>query len=223
MRTDTLCHPLVSEPVNIPCIVPIVPGVGFVQLAIFTALTHPCCPEWCHHKLLTFSFVGRRARPNTASCPSELPGRSSQWQDIHAPVDLLYRHGLWCRQHAAHVPRLRRVGLSMQLGFFNEFFYADVSKSAGCCWCQSDMIDVPGSSRHPLGQLAYRIISGNDWYDARTVLEDQKVGKCPDPLTSDWPLLLPASKNCHLYPGLWSIDCHPGQLWDHASSSRHPV
>ncbi|KAK4704014.1 hypothetical protein P7C70_g2206, partial [Phenoliferia sp. Uapishka_3] len=38
------------------------------------------------------------------------------------------------------------------------------------------MIDVPGSSRHPLGQLAYRIISGNVWYDARTVLEDQKIG-----------------------------------------------
>lgn len=38
------------------------------------------------------------------------------------------------------------------------------------------MIDVKGSSRHPLGQLAYRIISGNVWYDARTVLEDQKIG-----------------------------------------------
>lgn len=38
-----------------------------------------------------------------------------------------------------------------------------------------DMIDAKGSSRHPLGQLAYRIISGNVWYDARIVLEDQKV------------------------------------------------
>lgn len=38
------------------------------------------------------------------------------------------------------------------------------------------MIDAKGSSRHPLGQLAYRIISGNVWYDARIVLEDQKVG-----------------------------------------------
>lgn len=37
------------------------------------------------------------------------------------------------------------------------------------------MIDVKGSSRHPLGQLACRIISGNVWYDARTVLEDQKA------------------------------------------------
>ncbi|KAL2801979.1 OPT oligopeptide transporter protein-domain-containing protein [Aspergillus granulosus] len=38
------------------------------------------------------------------------------------------------------------------------------------------MIDAKGSSRHPLGQLAYRIISGNVWYDARIVLEDQKIG-----------------------------------------------
>lgn len=40
------------------------------------------------------------------------------------------------------------------------------------------MIDVPGSSPHPLGQLAYRIISGNVWYDVRTVIEDQKIGHC---------------------------------------------
>ncbi|KAF7536567.1 hypothetical protein G7054_g4406 [Neopestalotiopsis clavispora] len=39
-----------------------------------------------------------------------------------------------------------------------------------------DMIEAKGSSRHPLGQLAYRIISGNVWYDARVVLEDQKIG-----------------------------------------------
>lgn len=43
------------------------------------------------------------------------------------------------------------------------------------CFTSTDMIDVKGSSRHPLGQLAYRIISGNVWYDARIVLEDQKV------------------------------------------------
>lgn len=47
-----------------------------------------------------------------------------------------------------------------------------INTKANTC---SDMIDVKGSSRHPLGQLAYRIISGNVWYDARTVLEDQKV------------------------------------------------
>ncbi|KAJ7137021.1 OPT oligopeptide transporter [Mycena epipterygia] len=35
---------------------------------------------------------------------------------------------------------------------------------------------VKSSSRHPLGQLAYRIISGNVWYDCYPVLEDQKIG-----------------------------------------------
>lgn len=30
-------------------------------------------------------------------------------------------------------------------------------------------------NRHPLGQLVYRIISGNTWYDGSSVLEDQKV------------------------------------------------
>ncbi|KAK1991360.1 OPT oligopeptide transporter [Colletotrichum falcatum] len=54
-------------------------------------------------------------------------------------------------------------GYSIKVGFFNELMYGY-------------MIDAPGSSRHPLGQLAYRIISGNVWYDARTVLEDQKIG-----------------------------------------------
>ncbi|WWD19463.1 hypothetical protein CI109_103923 [Kwoniella shandongensis] len=54
-------------------------------------------------------------------------------------------------------------GYSIKVGFFNELIYGY-------------MIDVKGSSRHPLGQLAYRIISGNVWYDARTVLEDQKIG-----------------------------------------------
>lgn len=45
------------------------------------------------------------------------------------------------------------------------------------------MIEAKGSSRHPLGQLAYRIISGNVWYDARVVLEDQKV--CSHYVTPD--------------------------------------
>ncbi|OCF42319.1 hypothetical protein I317_03823 [Kwoniella heveanensis CBS 569] len=54
-------------------------------------------------------------------------------------------------------------GYGIKVGFFNELIYGY-------------MIDVKGSSRHPLGQLAYRIISGNVWYDARTVLEDQKIG-----------------------------------------------
>ncbi|KAH7126019.1 OPT oligopeptide transporter [Dactylonectria macrodidyma] len=54
-------------------------------------------------------------------------------------------------------------GFSIKVGFFNELIYGY-------------MIDAKGSSRHPLGQLAYRIISGNVWYDARVVLEDQKIG-----------------------------------------------
>ncbi|KAJ5976808.1 hypothetical protein N7501_000150 [Penicillium viridicatum] len=54
-------------------------------------------------------------------------------------------------------------GFSIKVGYFNELIYGY-------------MIDVKGSSRHPLGQLAYRIISGNVWYDARIVLEDQKIG-----------------------------------------------
>ncbi|KIY68861.1 OPT oligopeptide transporter [Cylindrobasidium torrendii FP15055 ss-10] len=54
-------------------------------------------------------------------------------------------------------------GFSMKVGLFNELIYGY-------------MIDVPGSSPHPLGQLAYRIISGNVWYDVRTVIEDQKIG-----------------------------------------------
>lgn len=37
------------------------------------------------------------------------------------------------------------------------------------------MIQAKGSSHHPLGQLAYRIISGNTWYDSQYVLMDQKV------------------------------------------------
>lgn len=41
------------------------------------------------------------------------------------------------------------------------------------------MINVAGSNRHPLGQLAYRIISGNTWYDALVVIEDQKVSDLP--------------------------------------------
>ncbi|KAL4784655.1 OPT oligopeptide transporter protein-domain-containing protein [Aspergillus varians] len=54
-------------------------------------------------------------------------------------------------------------GFSIKVGYFNELIYGY-------------MIEAKGSSRHPLGQLAYRIISGNVWYDARIVLEDQKVG-----------------------------------------------
>ncbi|KAJ6572780.1 OPT oligopeptide transporter [Mycena vulgaris] len=55
-------------------------------------------------------------------------------------------------------------GFMLKVGLFNELVYGY-------------MIDgVKGSSRHPLGQLAYRIISGNVWYDCYPVLEDQKIG-----------------------------------------------
>ncbi|KAK7467515.1 hypothetical protein VKT23_004569 [Stygiomarasmius scandens] len=53
-------------------------------------------------------------------------------------------------------------GFQLKVGIFNELVYGY-------------MIDVPGSSRHPLGQLAYRIIAGNVWYDCRKVIEDQKI------------------------------------------------
>lgn len=71
-------------------------------------------------------------------------------------------------------------GYSIKVGFFNELIYGCKLKPSSlpvkCLTDDSeDMIEAKGSSRHPLGQLAYRIISGNVWYDARTVLEDQKV------------------------------------------------
>ncbi|KAJ7599641.1 OPT oligopeptide transporter [Mycena floridula] len=54
-------------------------------------------------------------------------------------------------------------GFVMNIGVFNELVYGY-------------MLDVPGSSRHPLGQLAYRIVSGHVWYDIQTLIEDQKIG-----------------------------------------------
>lgn len=73
-------------------------------------------------------------------------------------------------------------GFSVKVGFFNELIYGCESFHTMCDhpiltdnFILPDMIDAKGSSRHPLGQLAYRIISGNVWYDARIVLEDQKV------------------------------------------------
>lgn len=73
-------------------------------------------------------------------------------------------------------------GFSVKVGFFNELIYGCESFHTMCDdpistdnFILLDMIEAKGSSRHPLGQLAYRIISGNVWYDARIVLEDQKV------------------------------------------------
>ncbi|KAJ7290272.1 putative plant-like oligopeptide transporter [Mycena rebaudengoi] len=54
-------------------------------------------------------------------------------------------------------------GYSVSIGVFNELIYGY-------------MLDAPGSSRHPLGQLAYRIISGHVWYDIQTLIADQKIG-----------------------------------------------
>lgn len=92
-------------------------------------------------------------------------------------------------------------GFSIKVGYFNELIYgckltwAYASLLLPTDWFTStDMIDVKGSSRHPLGQLAYRIISGNVWYDARIVLEDQKVrlfSICHSLVIEDWLLLIP--------------------------------
>ncbi|KAF7326167.1 putative plant-like oligopeptide transporter [Mycena kentingensis (nom. inval.)] len=68
---------------------------------------------------------------------------------------------------AATLPMATIYGLSgfqLKVGLFNELVYGY-------------MIDgVKSSSRHSLGQLAYRIISGNAWYDCYHILEDQKIG-----------------------------------------------
>ncbi|KAJ6575778.1 OPT oligopeptide transporter [Mycena vulgaris] len=54
-------------------------------------------------------------------------------------------------------------GYKISVGYFNELVYGY-------------MLQAPGASRHPLGQLAYRIISGNVWYDTQYLIEDQKIG-----------------------------------------------
>ncbi|KAJ7730150.1 OPT oligopeptide transporter [Mycena metata] len=53
-------------------------------------------------------------------------------------------------------------GFSVTVGYMNELIYGY-------------MLQAPGASRHPLGQLTYRIISGNVWYDAQLLIEDQKI------------------------------------------------
>ncbi|KAJ7831378.1 OPT oligopeptide transporter [Mycena olivaceomarginata] len=54
-------------------------------------------------------------------------------------------------------------GYKVSVGYFNELVYGY-------------MLQAPAASRHPLGQLTYRIISGNVWYDAQCLIEDQKIG-----------------------------------------------
>ncbi|KAJ3973155.1 OPT oligopeptide transporter protein-domain-containing protein [Lentinula raphanica] len=51
---------------------------------------------------------------------------------------------------------------TMQVGFFNELFYGYA-------------IDA-GGSRHPVGALSYRVISGQCWYEAQSMLADMKLG-----------------------------------------------
>ncbi|KAF5365874.1 hypothetical protein D9757_011049 [Collybiopsis confluens] len=53
-------------------------------------------------------------------------------------------------------------GYQMQVGYFNELFYGYA-------------IDL-GGSRHPVGALSYRVISGQCWYEAQSMLADMKLG-----------------------------------------------
>jgi len=53
-------------------------------------------------------------------------------------------------------------GYQMQVGYFNELFYGYA-------------IDA-GGSRHPVGSLSYRTISGQCWYEAQAMLSDMKLG-----------------------------------------------
>ncbi|KAF7373948.1 OPT oligopeptide transporter [Mycena sanguinolenta] len=54
-------------------------------------------------------------------------------------------------------------GYTVEVGYFNELVYGY-------------MIQTTGASRHPLGQLAYRIVSADVWSGACVLLEDQKIG-----------------------------------------------
>ncbi|KAJ6620466.1 OPT oligopeptide transporter protein-domain-containing protein [Mycena sp. CBHHK59/15] len=54
-------------------------------------------------------------------------------------------------------------GYQVDIGYFNELVYGY-------------MLQAPGSSRHPLGQLAYLIVAGSVWYDTCSIIEDQKIG-----------------------------------------------
>lgn len=53
-------------------------------------------------------------------------------------------------------------GYQMQVGYFNELFYGYA-------------IDA-GGTRHPIGSLSYRVISGQCWYEAQSMLSDMKLG-----------------------------------------------
>lgn len=51
----------------------------------------------------------------------------------------------------------------VSVGVFNELIYGY-------------MLDANGTSRHPIGSLVYRVISGQCWYRAQSFLQDQKIG-----------------------------------------------
>ncbi|KAF8902832.1 OPT oligopeptide transporter protein-domain-containing protein [Mucidula mucida] len=53
-------------------------------------------------------------------------------------------------------------GYGMQVGYFNELFYGYAINAGG--------------SRHPIGSLSYRVISGQCWYEAQSMLSDMKLG-----------------------------------------------
>ncbi|KAJ3886081.1 OPT oligopeptide transporter protein-domain-containing protein [Lentinula edodes] len=53
-------------------------------------------------------------------------------------------------------------GYQMQVGYFNELFYGYAINAGG--------------SRHPVGALSYRVISGQCWYEAQSMLADMKLG-----------------------------------------------
>ncbi|KAH8927274.1 OPT oligopeptide transporter [Atractiella rhizophila] len=53
-------------------------------------------------------------------------------------------------------------GYQVPVGYFNELFYGY-------------LIDL-GGSRHPVGSLSYRVISGQCWYEAQAMLSDMKLG-----------------------------------------------
>ncbi|KAJ3757160.1 OPT oligopeptide transporter protein-domain-containing protein [Lentinula raphanica] len=64
---------------------------------------------------------------------------------------------------SVHISYIYSVsGYQMQVGFFNELFYGYA-------------IDA-GGSRHPVGALSYRVISGQCWYEAQSMLADMKLG-----------------------------------------------
>jgi hypothetical protein len=53
-------------------------------------------------------------------------------------------------------------GFQIQVGYFNEIIYGY-------------LINL-GGSRHPVGSLSYRVISGQAWYEACAMLSDMKLG-----------------------------------------------